>query len=76
MMEVAREVGFVNLMTKGLGPRLLMVGTLTGLQWWTYDTFKVRPFQRIQLLRLSRGLGLYFVLLLSRLFFDFFDEAG
>ena len=24
----------------GLGPRVLMVGTLTGLQWWLYDGFK------------------------------------
>ena len=24
----------------GLGPRVLMVGTLTGLQWWIYDSFK------------------------------------
>lgn len=25
----------------GLGVRIIMVGTLTGLQWWIYDTFKV-----------------------------------
>ncbi len=25
---------------KGLGVRVIMVGTLTGLQWWIYDTFK------------------------------------
>jgi len=25
----------------GLGMRVIMVGTLTGLQWWIYDTFKV-----------------------------------
>ncbi|CAM9390488.1 unnamed protein product [Sphacelaria rigidula] len=24
----------------GLGTRMLVVGTLTGLQWWIYDTFK------------------------------------
>jgi len=24
----------------GLGPRVVMVGTLTGLQWWIYDSFK------------------------------------
>ncbi|KAG5180191.1 mitochondrial carrier domain-containing protein [Tribonema minus] len=24
----------------GLGTRVLMIGTLTGLQWWIYDTFK------------------------------------
>jgi len=28
------------LLTKGLGTRILMVGTLTGLQWLIYDTFK------------------------------------
>jgi hypothetical protein len=26
---------------KGLGPRILMIGTLTALQWFIYDTFKV-----------------------------------
>ncbi|CAF3722146.1 unnamed protein product, partial [Adineta steineri] len=29
-----------NLCTKGLGTRVLMIGTLTGFQWWIYDTFK------------------------------------
>lgn len=24
----------------GLGTRILMIGTLTGLQWWIYDSFK------------------------------------
>ena len=28
------------LATKGLGTRVLMIGTLTGFQWWIYDTFK------------------------------------
>jgi len=28
------------LLTKGLGTRILMIGTLTGLQWLIYDTFK------------------------------------
>eukprot|EP01067_Filipodium_phascolosomae_P008490 Filipodium_phascolosomae@DN722_c0_g1_i1.p1 len=37
---IAKDVGPLNLMLKGLGPRILMVGTLTGLQWWIYDTFK------------------------------------
>eukprot|EP00525_Craspedostauros_australis_P002615 CAMPEP_0198109788 /NCGR_PEP_ID=MMETSP1442-20131203/1835_1 /TAXON_ID= /ORGANISM="Craspedostauros australis, Strain CCMP3328" /LENGTH=340 /DNA_ID=CAMNT_0043765587 /DNA_START=282 /DNA_END=1304 /DNA_ORIENTATION=- len=40
MMQIAQEVGYINLLTNGLGSRLLMVGTLTGLQWWAYDTFK------------------------------------
>ena len=26
---------------RGLGPRIIMVGTLTALQWFIYDTFKV-----------------------------------
>jgi len=38
--QIAREVGMKNLFTKGLGTRVLMIGTLTGLQWWIYDTFK------------------------------------
>jgi Mitochondrial carrier protein len=37
---IAREVGFKDLMTKGLGTRIIMIGTLTGLQWYIYDTFK------------------------------------
>jgi len=37
---IASEVGMKNLLTKGLGTRVLMIGTLTGLQWWIYDTFK------------------------------------
>ncbi|OXB72412.1 UNVERIFIED_CONTAM: hypothetical protein H355_005471, partial [Colinus virginianus] len=35
-----RDVGLKNLFTKGLGTRVLMIGTLTGLQWWIYDSFK------------------------------------
>jgi len=38
--QIAREVGFANLATKGLGTRVIMIGTLTGLQWWIYDSFK------------------------------------
>lgn len=26
---------------KGLGPRIIMIGTLTALQWFIYDAFKV-----------------------------------
>ncbi|THU94408.1 mitochondrial carrier [Dendrothele bispora CBS 962.96] len=29
-----------KLMTKGLGARIIMFGTLTGFQWWIYDTCK------------------------------------
>ena len=38
--EIARIIGFKDLMTKGIGTRILMIGTLTGLQWYIYDTFK------------------------------------
>jgi len=38
--QIAREVGAWKLCTGGLGTRILMIGTLTGLQWWIYDTFK------------------------------------
>ncbi|KAF8202244.1 mitochondrial carrier protein [Pholiota molesta] len=34
------EVGVANIATKGLGTRVLMIGTLTGFQWWIYDSFK------------------------------------
>lgn len=37
---IASEVGLMNLATKGLGTRVIMIGTLTGFQWWIYDTFK------------------------------------
>jgi len=37
---IASEFGYGNLFIKGLGPRILMIGTLTGLQWWIYDSFK------------------------------------
>lgn len=38
--KIYSEIGFSGLWA-GLGIRILMVGTLTGLQWWIYDTFKV-----------------------------------
>lgn len=38
--QIAGEVGFGTLATKGLSTRVLMIGTLTGFQWWIYDTFK------------------------------------
>jgi len=38
--QIIKETGFVKLATKGLATRILMIGTLTGLQWWIYDTFK------------------------------------
>lgn len=38
--QIVNEVGIANLCTKGLVTRIIMIGTLTGLQWWIYDTFK------------------------------------
>lgn len=37
--SIYKDIGFKGLWT-GLGTRILMIGTLTGLQWWIYDTFK------------------------------------
>lgn len=37
--NIYKEIGFSGLW-KGLGTRIIMVGTLTGLQWWIYDSFK------------------------------------
>jgi len=37
---IASETGVMTLATKGLGTRVIMIGTLTGFQWWIYDTFK------------------------------------
>lgn len=39
-LEVARKLGFAA-MWKGLGPRIVMIGTLTALQWFIYDFVKV-----------------------------------
>eukprot|EP01116_Phalansterium_solitarium_P002205 TRINITY_DN1206_c1_g1_i1.p1 TRINITY_DN1206_c1_g1~~TRINITY_DN1206_c1_g1_i1.p1 ORF type:complete len:333 (-),score=119.89 TRINITY_DN1206_c1_g1_i1:428-1426(-) len=36
----APGIGFAGLW-KGLGPRVVMIGTLTGLQWFIYGAFKV-----------------------------------
>ena len=38
--QMAREVGARNLFLGGLGARVIMIGTLTGLQWWIYDSWK------------------------------------
>jgi len=38
--EIYKNIGFKGLWN-GLGVRIVMVGTLTGLQWWIYDSFKV-----------------------------------
>lgn len=36
---IYKDIGFMGLWA-GLPTRILMVGTLTGLQWWIYDSFK------------------------------------
>ncbi|KZT66161.1 mitochondrial carrier [Daedalea quercina L-15889] len=38
--QIASEVGIASLATQGLGTRVIMIGTLTGLQWWIYDSYK------------------------------------
>merc|ERR1711893_438801 len=38
--QVVSDLGFKGLWA-GLGPRILMVGTLTALQWFIYDSVKV-----------------------------------
>jgi solute carrier family 25 phosphate transporter 3 len=38
--QIINDQGWYKLCTKGLGTRILMIGTLTGLQWWIYDSFK------------------------------------
>jgi solute carrier family 25 phosphate transporter 3 len=39
MSKIYGEIGFAGLW-RGLMTRIIMIGTLTGLQWWIYDTFK------------------------------------
>jgi len=38
--SVLRNTTKKDLFTKGLQPRIIMIGTLTGLQWLIYDSFK------------------------------------
>jgi solute carrier family 25 phosphate transporter 3 len=38
--QIIKETGFAGLW-KGLGPRIVMIGTLTALQWFIYDSVKV-----------------------------------
>jgi len=38
--NIYADIGFKGLWA-GLGARIFMIGTLTGLQWWIYDSFKV-----------------------------------
>ncbi|VVC33664.1 Mitochondrial carrier domain,Mitochondrial substrate/solute carrier [Cinara cedri] len=39
-VEVLKKIGFGGIW-KGLGPRIIMIGTLTALQWFIYDFVKV-----------------------------------
>lgn len=39
--QIISEMGWFNLFTRGLPLRIVMIGTLTGLQWGIYDAFKV-----------------------------------
>ncbi|CAK0783171.1 Mitochondrial phosphate carrier protein 3, mitochondrial [Coccomyxa viridis] len=39
--SIVNEMGWVALATRGLPLRIVMIGTLTGLQWGIYDAFKV-----------------------------------
>ncbi len=39
LSKIYGDIGFKGLWN-GLATRILMVGTLTGLQWWIYDSFK------------------------------------
>lgn len=39
--QIISEMGWWNLFTRGLPLRIVMIGTLTGLQWGIYDAFKV-----------------------------------
>ena len=38
--SAAKDLGFSG-MWAGLGPRIIMIGTLTALQWFIYDSVKV-----------------------------------
>merc|ERR1712079_594757 len=38
--QVVKDLGLAGLW-KGLGPRIIMIGTLTALQWFIYDSVKV-----------------------------------
>jgi solute carrier family 25 phosphate transporter 3 len=37
--KIYSDIGFSGLW-RGLSTRIIMIGTLTGLQWWIYDGFK------------------------------------
>lgn len=39
-VDVLKKMGITGVW-KGLGPRIIMIGTLTGAQWFIYDAVKV-----------------------------------
>jgi solute carrier family 25 phosphate transporter 3 len=38
--QMASDMGTRDLLLKGLSTRIIMIGTLTGMQWWIYGAFK------------------------------------
>lgn len=40
MKQLVQEVGLVKLGTRGLSSRILLTGTIVGMQWILYDSFK------------------------------------
>jgi len=38
--QIYKDIGGFPGLYRGLGTRVIMVGTLTGFQWWIYDSFK------------------------------------
>ena len=40
LANIAKDLGFAG-MWAGLGARIIMIGTLTGLQWFIYDSYKL-----------------------------------
>jgi hypothetical protein len=40
-LQGVKKFGLWGLFTRGLPLRIVMIGTLTGLQWGIYDAFKV-----------------------------------
>ena len=41
-----KKLGFAGLW-KGLTPRIIMIGTLTALQWFIYDSVKVGLLEKL-----------------------------
>ena len=55
----------------GLGPRIIMIGTLTALQWFIYDAVKVRKLMLLHLLFLL----LLSILLIILLYFYHYSAS-